>query len=87
MAATSELYGLKIRNFLLEAVMAGRNENPSASIIDSQSVKTSDTVENRGYDAGYAGKLIAWAVSTCAWILEIVKRNDDMKGAVRRLAR
>ena len=31
-------------------------------------------------DGGYAGKLIAWVNSFCQWILEIVKRNDDVKG-------
>jgi putative transposase len=31
-------------------------------------------------DGGYAGKLIAWVASCCQWILEIVKRNDDVKG-------
>jgi transposase len=31
-------------------------------------------------DGGYAGKLIAWVGSLCRWILEIVKRNDDVKG-------
>jgi putative transposase len=31
-------------------------------------------------DGGYAGKLITWVDSFCQWILEIVKRNDDVKG-------
>jgi putative transposase len=31
-------------------------------------------------DGGYAGKLIAWVDSFCQWVLEIVKRNDDVKG-------
>ena len=31
-------------------------------------------------DGGYAGKLIEWVASFCGWILEIVKRNDDVKG-------
>jgi putative transposase len=31
-------------------------------------------------DGGYAGKLIAWVSSLCQWVLEIVKRNDDVKG-------
>ncbi len=29
---------------------------------------------------GYAGKLIAWVSSLCRWVLEIVRRNDDVKG-------
>src|SRR4051794_35193679 len=31
-------------------------------------------------DGGYAGKLIGWVSSFCQWVLEIVKRNDDVKG-------
>jgi putative transposase len=31
-------------------------------------------------DAGYAGKLISWVLTNCGWVLEIVKRSDDVKG-------
>ncbi len=31
-------------------------------------------------DGGYAGKLIDWTKQLCNWILEIVKRSDDVKG-------
>jgi len=31
-------------------------------------------------DGGYAGKLIDRVFSFCQWGLEIVKRNDDVKG-------
>ena len=31
-------------------------------------------------DGGYAGKLIEWTQELCGWVLEIVKRTDDLKG-------
>lgn len=33
-------------------------------------------------DGGYAGKLIEWVKDACGWILEIVKRSDDVQGFV-----
>ena len=31
-------------------------------------------------DGGYAGKLIEWTKELGGWVLEIVKRSDDVKG-------
>ena len=33
-------------------------------------------------DGGYAGKLIEWTASFGNWVLEIVKRSDDVTGFV-----
>jgi putative transposase len=31
-------------------------------------------------DGGYAGQLVDWVKTACSWVLEIVKRPDDVKG-------
>jgi len=31
-------------------------------------------------DGGYAGKLIDWVQQNCGWLLEIIKRNTELKG-------
>jgi putative transposase len=31
-------------------------------------------------DGGYAGNLVEWVKSECGWVLEIVKRTEDVKG-------
>ena len=31
-------------------------------------------------DGGYRGKLVAWVQEHCGWLLQIVRRSDDVKG-------
>jgi putative transposase len=31
-------------------------------------------------DGGYAGRLIEWVMGLAGWVLEIVKRSDDVRG-------
>ena len=31
-------------------------------------------------DGAYAGQLVEWVKNTCGWLLEIVRRNHDVKG-------
>jgi len=33
-------------------------------------------------DGGYAGQLVTWVAACAGWVLEIVKRSDDVKGWV-----
>ena len=31
-------------------------------------------------DGGYSGKLVSWVEQFCQWVLEIVKRSDNVQG-------
>jgi putative transposase len=38
------------------------------------------SIETYWADNGYSGQLIDWIKITYGWVLEIVKRSDDVKG-------
>ncbi len=75
---------------------AGRDSEPGASAIDSQSVKADAVVgpDSRGFDGGkrllalvwadggYTGSLVEYCLPALALVLAIVKRSDDMRGFV-----
>ena len=71
---------------------AGRKAQPSAAIIDSQSVKSSETSDERGYDAGKKinGRKRHILVDTIGMILKVVvlpANIQDRDGAKQLLAR
>ncbi|MCX5215396.1 IS5 family transposase [Kitasatospora sp. NBC_00240] len=77
---TKELYG-RLRKMLRE--LAGKKEEPTAAIIDSQSVKADATVgaATRGYDAGKKinGRKRHIAVDTLGLLLTVIVTDASVK--------
>lgn len=53
--------------------MRKKNEEPSVAIVDSQSVKTIQTVF---VDGGYSGTLVDWGLQMFGWLISVVKRTE-----------
>jgi putative transposase len=59
---------------------ANIQDRDGAKLVLEQVKGTFSRLELIWADAGYSGQLVDWVNSVCGWILEIVKRSDDVKG-------
>jgi len=64
-----------------ELTANGREQEPSAAILDSQSVKTTETPEVRGYDAGkkIKGRRRHILVDTTGLLLKVIVHAVNIK--------
>ena len=69
---------------LLGVVVHAANiqDRDGAKLVFERAWRKFPTLRRVWADGGYAGKLIAWLQTLCGWVLEIVKRSDDVKGWV-----
>jgi len=72
-------------------LVAGRNRNASAGIIDSQSVKSTETSDERGYDAGKKinGRkrhIVVDTIGLILWVMVLPANIQDRDGARQLLA-
>ncbi len=61
---------------------AGIQDRDGAKLVLMKVSKSFPRLELIWADGGYAGKLIEWTRTFGGWLLEIVKRSDDVKGFV-----
>ena len=72
-------------------LVEGRNRNASAGIIDSQSVKSTETSDERGYDAGKKvnGRkrhIVVDTIGLILWVMVLPANIQDRDGAKQLLA-
>lgn len=64
------------------AVVHGANiqDRDGAKLVFDKAKKLFPRLSLIWADGGYAGKLVGWVQCVCGWVLQIVKRCDDVKG-------
>lgn len=69
---------------LLKVVVtaASVQDRDGCKLLFLKAVKDFESIKLVWADGGYRGPLIDWVKEKCNWDLEIVKRNDDLKGFV-----
>ena len=61
---------------------ASVTDRDGAKLVFLRALKFFPRLELIWADGGYTGPFIDWVKEKCLWLLEIVKRSDDMKGFV-----
>lgn len=59
---------------------ANLQDREGAKLVLTQAKPLFPTLQLIWADGGYRGRLVTWVQLTCAWLLSIVKRNDDLTG-------